>query len=56
VQQQLLTTQQQLLAVRLEELELMREMVVMKKVKLMSNGMIMTEDGNWVFPCKRDEE
>ena len=56
VQQQLLATQQQLLAVRREELKLKKEELVMKKIKLIKSGLILTEDGNWVFPCERDEE
>jgi len=55
VQQQLLATQQQLLAVRREEFELKKELV-MKKIKLIKSGLILTEDGNWVFPCETDEE
>ena len=56
VQQQLLTTQQQLLAVRREELELKKEELVMKQIKLIKSGLILTEDGNWVFPSERGEE
>lgn len=42
--------QEQLLAIRNEELQLQREMVMMKKAKMITKGWFHDENGNW-FMC-----
>jgi len=54
--QQLVTIQQELLEVKKAKLEMQREMLTMKKVEMVKNGMVQGEDGAWVIVLQNAEE